>query len=191
MSAVLSPEEAIDLLIERNEERMVKLRAACKSLRAAHDRSARAHQQLADILADRHRGADALAAEILVMADHMAELEAETAKLIRWHHEDGAALAKTQRAVDHLADRYRGAEAAIERARKLATQWAVLRAYGSAATELRTALGQPQQPTSISPTAALLATDCDACRHTLNWHRNDVGCTVPLCVCSQFQQPTA
>ncbi|MFE4334042.1 hypothetical protein ACFRQM_32910 [Streptomyces sp. NPDC056831] len=56
------------------------------------------------------------------MADHMAELEAETAKLIRWHHEDGAALAKTQRAVDHLADRYRGAEAAIERARKLATQ---------------------------------------------------------------------
>lgn len=113
------------------------------------------------------------------------------------------------------------AEAAIERVRKLATQWAVLRTYGGAAYELRKALdekpakttslahqsteqqasdlagvdepalGQPQQPTSISPTAALLATNCDACRHTLNWHRNDVGCTVPLCVCSQFQQPTA
>lgn len=38
---------------------------------------------------------------------------------------------------------------------------------------------------------ALLATRCDACRHTLNWHRNDVGCTVALCVCSRFQPPTA
>ncbi|WP_406420014.1 hypothetical protein [Streptomyces sp. NBC_00842] len=35
--------------------------------------------------------------------------------------------------------------AAIERAQKLATQWAVLRAYGGAATELRAALAQPQQ----------------------------------------------
>jgi hypothetical protein len=38
---------------------------------------------------------------------------------------------------------------------------------------------------------ALLATRCDACRHTLNWHRNDIGCTVALCVCSRFQQPAA
>ncbi|MBL1108015.1 hypothetical protein JK361_26080 [Streptomyces sp. 5-8] len=37
----------------------------------------------------------------------------------------------------------RAATASIARARKLATQWAVLRAYGSAATELRTALNGP------------------------------------------------
>ncbi|MFF7147534.1 hypothetical protein ACFZAO_05605 [Streptomyces griseoaurantiacus] len=41
------------------------------------------------------------------------------------------------------------------------------------------------QPT----TAALLATPCDVCSHTLNWHRNDVGCTVSRCVCSRFRQP--
>ncbi|MFE2384473.1 hypothetical protein [Streptomyces misionensis] len=40
-----------------------------------------------------------------------------------------------------------------------------------------------------SRTSALLATPCDACEHTLNWHRNDVGCTVPDCVCSQFREP--
>ncbi|MDK1473687.1 hypothetical protein QNO07_09665 [Streptomyces sp. 549] len=32
-----------------------------------------------------------------------------------------------------------------------------------------------------------LSTPCDACHHTLNWHRNDVGCTV--CVCGRFQAP--
>lgn len=47
-----------------------------------------------------------------------------------------------------------------------------------------------QQPTTVSPTAVLLATPCDACEHTLNWHSNHVGCRVPLCVCEQFQQPT-
>jgi hypothetical protein len=40
-----------------------------------------------------------------------------------------------------------------------------------------------------TPAAAMLATPCDACDHTLNWHRNDVGCTVPRCVCGHFQQP--
>jgi hypothetical protein len=42
---------------------------------------------------------------------------------------------------------------------------------------------------NASPTALLFATPCDACEHTLNWHRNDVGCTVPLCVCGRFQPP--
>ncbi|MBA4865955.1 hypothetical protein H1V43_32345 [Streptomyces sp. PSKA54] len=42
---------------------------------------------------------------------------------------------------------------------------------------------------STSPTAVYLATPCDACRHTLNWHRNDIGCTVPSCVCGRFQPP--
>lgn len=40
--------------------------------------------------------------------------------------------------------------------------------------------------------AAYLATPCDTCEHTLNWHRNDVGCTVAGCVCSRFtEEPTA
>ncbi|MCZ4513504.1 hypothetical protein O3Q52_36235 [Streptomyces sp. ActVer] len=41
----------------------------------------------------------------------------------------------------------------------------------------------------VSPAAVLLSTRCDACRHTLNWHRNDIGCTVALCVCGRFQPP--
>jgi hypothetical protein len=47
----------------------------------------------------------------------------------------------------------------------------------------------PQPETQAEAVAALLASPCDACRHTLNWHRNDVGCTVALCVCSRFQPP--
>ncbi|MGW1546635.1 hypothetical protein [Streptomyces sp. NPDC002346] len=57
----------------------------------------------------------------------------------------------------------------------------------------RAALPSPAaeaQPASVSPTAVLLATPCDACEHTLNWHRNDARCTVPRCVCGRFQQPT-
>lgn len=37
--------------------------------------------------------------------------------------------------------------------------------------------------------AVFLSSRCDACQHTLNWHRNDVGCTVALCVCGRFQPP--
>lgn len=44
-------------------------------------------------------------------------------------------------------------------------------------------------PASEPTIAATLATPCDACDHTLNWHRNDVGCTVPRCVCGRFQDP--
>lgn len=42
------------------------------------------------------------------------------------------------------------------------------------------------QTASVSPTDILLATKCDACQHTLNWHRNEGGCTVPRCVCDRF-----
>lgn len=48
---------------------------------------------------------------------------------------------------------------------------------------------QTDEEARVSPTAVLLATPCDACDHTLNWHRNDVGCTVPRCVCGRFQHP--
>ncbi|WP_069885256.1 hypothetical protein [Streptomyces luteocolor] len=39
------------------------------------------------------------------------------------------------------------AEAAIERARRLAARWGVMRAYGGAATELRKALAEPKDAT--------------------------------------------
>jgi hypothetical protein len=38
--------------------------------------------------------------------------------------------------------------------------------------------------------AAYLATPCATCDHTLNWHRNDVGCTARDCVCGRFAEPT-
>ncbi|KOV86089.1 MULTISPECIES: hypothetical protein [unclassified Streptomyces] len=44
-----------------------------------------------------------------------------------------------------------------------------------------------QDPAQDGKAAALLSTPCDACDHTLNWHRNDVGCTVPRCVCGRWQ----
>lgn len=51
--------------------------------------------------------------------------------------------------VEDVAD----VRASVERARKLATQWAVLRAYGGAATELRRALDGPSQPVSAATDA--------------------------------------
>lgn len=45
------------------------------------------------------------------------------------------------------------------------------------------------QAVTVSPTAALLASRCDTCLHTLNRHSNYAGCTVVLCVCGRFQPP--
>ncbi|GGW41161.1 hypothetical protein [Streptomyces xantholiticus] len=53
-------------------------------------------------------------------------------------------------------------QAAIDRARKLASRWAVLRAYGSAATELRVALDGPES-CEQHPTAPRIAGMCGAC----------------------------
>ncbi|MGW0550531.1 hypothetical protein [Streptomyces altiplanensis] len=53
------------------------------------------------------------------------------------------------------------AEAAIDRVRSLATQWAVLRTYGSAATELRTALNEPQEPASDTVRTTPDTPSCD------------------------------
>ncbi|WP_242594554.1 hypothetical protein [Streptomyces sp. GB4-14] len=44
--------------------------------------------------------------------------------------------------------------------------------------------GQPQVP---APLAALLATPCAVCPHTLNWHRH-VGCIVGSCGCGRFEE---
>lgn len=48
----------------------------------------------------------------------------------------------------------------------------------------------PSQP-EPKTAAQYLSTPCDACEHTLNWHRNDVGCTVTDCVCGRFRTPDA
>jgi hypothetical protein len=58
-----------------------------------------------------------------------------------------------------------------------------------AARLLRRLADEAQPPAKPSPTAVYLATPCDTCGHTLNWHRNDVGCTAPRCVCGRFHQP--
>lgn len=46
------------------------------------------------------------------------------------------------------ACRVEKAEAAVERARRLARRWAILRAYGGAAVELRKALADPEESTT-------------------------------------------
>ena len=48
-----------------------------------------------------------------------------------------------------------------------------------------------QQPKEDPPstTEELLATRCDACRHTLARHHQRGACTVVLCVCGTFQHP--
>lgn len=51
---------------------------------------------------------------------------------------------------DARAEERNEAGAAIDRARALASRWAVLRAYGSAATELRAALDGTEQPTTAA-----------------------------------------
>ncbi|MEV6580217.1 hypothetical protein AB0M92_18865 [Streptomyces sp. NPDC051582] len=49
---------------------------------------------------------------------------------------------------------------------------------------------QPAPEAARPPTmAAYLSTPCDACEHTLNWHDNKAGCTVPRCACGHFQTP--
>ena len=49
---------------------------------------------------------------------------------------------------DEWKQRALKAEAAIERAEKLARRWAILRAHGGAAVELRKALAEPKESTT-------------------------------------------
>ncbi|MFG2963551.1 hypothetical protein ACGFZS_09705 [Streptomyces sp. NPDC048288] len=67
-------------------------------------------------------------------------------------------------------DRAEHAEASIERAEKLASQWSVLRAYGGAATELRAVLGgkEPQQLPEGFRTDTLVAAQCTVCEDTFD-----------------------
>jgi hypothetical protein len=49
---------------------------------------------------------------------------------------------------DEWKERALKAEAAVERAERLARRWALLRAYGGAAVELRKALAEPKESTT-------------------------------------------
>ncbi|WP_020141158.1 hypothetical protein [Streptomyces sp. 351MFTsu5.1] len=49
---------------------------------------------------------------------------------------------------DEWKERALAAEAAVERASRLARRWAILRAYGGAAVELRKALAEPKESTN-------------------------------------------
>ncbi|WP_171111251.1 MULTISPECIES: hypothetical protein [unclassified Streptomyces] len=62
---------------------------------------------------------------------------------------------EAQRMRAKAEQRTKQAEAAIARVRKLASRWAVLRAYGGAATELRAALDEPKVDDS-SPAAPIV-----------------------------------
>lgn len=86
-------------------------------------------------LADRARRGVLLPAEGALLADAVTELERRHQAL----------------QVAHVAAANQGGkdQAAIERVRKLATQWAVLRAYGGAAYELRKALDE--KPAESAP----------------------------------------
>lgn len=86
--------------------------------------------------------------ERALLRNHVVDegLEHDTARadLARYEEVQGD---MNERAID-LTRRAQQAEAAIARAHKLASRWAVLRAYGSAATELRAALDGTEQPTT-------------------------------------------
>ncbi|TXS63815.1 hypothetical protein [Streptomyces sp. sk2.1] len=115
------------------------------------DRSDRDH--LLHIV-DRARRGAAIPAELDQLAAGIAELEAETAKLIRWHREDGTALAKARRAVEHLADRYRGAEVVVERLRTRLAEEAEDRQQAEAAiARARAELHALNSETRLNPVA--------------------------------------
>ncbi|MEV0526014.1 hypothetical protein AB0I66_21495 [Streptomyces sp. NPDC050439] len=73
----------------------------------------------------------------------VAEKAATGERTFKWYADDAQRRLKVQR------ERAEHAEAAIDRARALASRWAVLRAYGSAATELRKTLDEQPTPAAV------------------------------------------
>ncbi|MFC9753003.1 hypothetical protein [Streptomyces sp. NPDC056921] len=128
----MSDHEQLLHLVDR-ARRGVALPAELDQLAAGITEQAARITALERLAAGNRRHVQLIVPELEKAEARVTELEAETTKLVRWHREDGTNLAK--------------AEAAIARVRALATRWAVLRAYGSAATELRAALDE-QQPTT-------------------------------------------
>jgi hypothetical protein len=58
--------------------------------------------------------------------------------------------------------------------------------------ELRRIADRLEMATQVPfPLAALLATPCAVCDHTLNWHRHHVGCIVDACGCGRFEEQPA
>ncbi|WP_330435764.1 hypothetical protein OIC43_36920 [Streptomyces sp. NBC_00825] len=100
--------------------------------------------------------------------------------------DDRALVDEMLATVSQWRTRAEQAEAAIERVRALATQWAVLRTYGSAATELRAAL--EEQPTGEIATHRLALI-----RDATRLHRHSLISTYELYAvieASDEQQPT-
>ncbi|WP_405695226.1 hypothetical protein OHA99_09300 [Streptomyces coelicoflavus] len=144
---------------------------------------------------------DQTAAERIEQAEADAELHARNTEAVARERESYRAAWKDERR------RRAGAEAELKHLR--ADRAAVLREaadhldnserlrdltdghmldINAAANELRRMADETPAAETVG---TLLATPCDACDHTLNWHRNDVGCTVPRCVCGRFQEPAA
>ncbi|MFF9199993.1 hypothetical protein ACF09L_32780 [Streptomyces sp. NPDC014779] len=65
---------------------------------------------------------------------------------------------------------------------------AVLSAENAAAAVAWAIASEKAAGQAATATLVTMATPCDVCDHTLNWHRNDAGCTVPACVCSRFRE---
>lgn len=83
---------------------------------------------------------------------------------------------------DELRARVAELEQQLERVTAVGAQ------LGSALADRTAELMATERPAAHPPAAAVyLSTPCANCDHTLNWHRNDVGCTVTSCVCGRFQ----
>jgi hypothetical protein len=145
--------------------------------------------------------ADAEQAADLVIALRGAGAERDKIEAKRYRQERAAALRDAANQYATLADQneaYDAEQGALDHDSRLqhGTVRDIAIGLRRMADEIEAAsgpsrvAGEAQQPeTQAEAQGALLATRCDACRHTLNWHRNDVGCTVVLCVCGRFQAP--
>ncbi|MEV7394918.1 hypothetical protein [Streptomyces sp. NPDC091215] len=107
-------------------------------------------ESLLVLLSRLQRGRPVTEAEADTLRTHVeTEIrEADTARSV---------AAGNKRHVQAIVPDLEQAQAAIERARKLASRWAVLRAYGGAATELRRALDGTEPTTEQSDVEALHA----------------------------------
>lgn len=110
---------------------------------------------------------------VLTVRDrHMEQLAAELAEWRRQTEIADSVTARTKellaRRTETLRTRAEQAEATIARVRQLADAWAVMRTYGSAASELRTVLDGPSAPVDAQrctqhPNAPAIGGKCGGC----------------------------
>jgi hypothetical protein len=97
--------------------------------------------QVEDLLRVAHETSNRSEAE---RAAAVADLES-TRELLRYENKRADDAIDREETAEQAAEE---AQAAVERVRALASRWGVLRAYGSAATQLRRALDGTEQPTT-------------------------------------------